>query len=262
MFLFELLIKLFISILPVYLIGKYVMKKWYNKKNFKFLALLFFCGFISTLIVIISSLILSNFFPFILYLEGMTFIELILYCFIFVAFIEEISKWIFSYKLSYNSRHFLKLYDVVVYSVFVALGFACIENIIYVFQRGILIGVFRAFTAVPLHACCGVIMGYYLGLSKYYNLYNNKRLMKKNLILSFLIPILVHGFYDFCIFANKNITFIIVIIFVVILYKKSLKLIKCVSSIRRKIKYDDNFCSDCGTRVESDYCPMCGRKNN
>ena len=57
--------------------------------------------------------------------------------------------------------------DAIVYGTLISLGFATFENLQYVYYSGgspDLIAIIRAFTAIPLHACCGIIMGYYFGL--------------------------------------------------------------------------------------------------
>ena len=43
----------------------------------------------------------------------------------------------------------------------------------YVYENGFVVGIVRALLAVPGHACDGLFMGYYLGLSKTGQLYNN-----------------------------------------------------------------------------------------
>mgnify|MGYP002514454572 CR=1 FL=1 len=59
---------------------------------------------------------------------------------------------------------------MIVYSVFVSLGFACFENILYVFaNQSIAVGISRGILSVPGHACDAVFMGYYLSMAKFYN---------------------------------------------------------------------------------------------
>ena len=59
--------------------------------------------------------------------------------------------------------------DAIVYGVVVSLGFATLENYSYVYEVSEQLGysarevaILRSFTAVPLHALCGVIMGFIL----------------------------------------------------------------------------------------------------
>lgn len=122
--------------------------------------------------------------------------NLILY-FIVVACSEEGFKYILLRRRTWNSPEFNCQYDGVVYAVFVSLGFALWENISYVFSYGLSTALVRAVTAVPGHACFGVFMGAFYGLAKRYDNYGNK--IKSDLCrkLAFLVPVLLHGAYDF-----------------------------------------------------------------
>ena len=59
-----------------------------------------------------------------------------------------------------------KAKNIIVYAVFSSLGFACIENILYVLSGGVGIAILRAILSVPGHMCFGVIMGYFLSQAK------------------------------------------------------------------------------------------------
>lgn len=257
-----LIILFLLSALPVVLLATYIYVKDKNKEPSKLLLKLFFCGFLSIIITLILSLLLELFIPiFRIDTDKLNLIELVFYAFINVALVEEFAKWIITYNFSYNDDNLDEVYDMIVYSVFVALGFAFVENVLYVFKGGIGTGILRALLAVPGHACDGAIMGYYLGLAKLSEINNNKKLKRKNIILSILVPTLMHGIYDYCLFTGKFLFTIIFYVFVFIIYIVTLKRIKRLSSIKRKMKYKDNYCPNCGTKVNSNYCPICGRKN-
>ena len=257
------LILFVVSALPVFLLGKYIYNKDKNKEPVEILIKLFLGGILSCFLVLIVSSILGLIFPILsAEHETLNLLELIFYVFVGVALVEECCKWIFVYKISYNDKHFEEIYDMIVYSVFVALGFAFFENLLYVFQGGIGTGIMRAILAVPGHACDGVFMGYYLGLSKLNLLKGNNSLAKKNMILSILVPTLMHGIYDYCLFTGNIFFLIIFLIFVVCIDIKTIKRVKKIASENRKMKYEDNYCPICGHIVESDFCPKCGRKNN
>ncbi len=252
----------FISVLPVVLIGLYIYKKDKQKEPARLLVKLFLGGLASCFLVLIISSIMNIFPIFSMEPEELNLFELIINVFIGVALVEEFCKWIMAYKISYNDENFDELYDAILYCVFVALGFACFENLLYVYERGITTGIARALLAVPGHACDGILMGYYLGLSKISALNNRKDLKTKNLILSILVPTITHGIYDYCLFAQNLIFIIIFFIFVIGMYVYVIKKVKKVSSIEGKIKYKDNYCPNCGHKVESSFCPVCGRKND
>jgi len=92
--------------------------------------------------------------------------------------------------------------DGVVYAVMVSMGFAAIENVFYVFYSDdqIITAVSRSLTAVPAHACFGVIMGLYFGMARF--TFQKKRL--KYLIISVLLAATAHGFYNFFLFVGTG----------------------------------------------------------
>ncbi len=251
----------FISVLPVVLIGLYIYKKDKEKEPARLLVKLFLGGLASCFLVLIISSLMNIFPIFSAEPEELNLFELIINVFIGVALVEEFCKWIMAYKISYNDNNFDELYDAILYCVFVALGFACFENLLYVYEQGITTGIARALLAVPGHACDGILMGYYLGLSKISALNNRKDLKTKNLILSILVPTITHGIYDYCLFAQNLVFIIIFFIFVIGMYIYVIKKVKRISSIEGKIKYKNNYCPNCGHKVESNFCPVCGRKN-
>jgi protease PrsW len=109
-----------------------------------------------------------------------------------VALIEEFSKFIFVRFILYNNKNFNEPFDGIVYAVMVSMGFATVENIIYVFQYGFTTGVLRMFTAVPAHAAFAVLMGFFLGKAKFTH--------RKGLyfsLIALLAPTLFHGSYDY-----------------------------------------------------------------
>lgn len=251
-----------ISVLPVFLIGMFIYKKDKEKEPTRLLVKLFLGGFLSCVLVLIIGGLLGILFP--IFSEDaskLNLLELFIHVFIGVALVEEFCKWIVAYKIAYNDSNFDEIYDGILYSVFVALGFACIENLLYVYEGGISTGIARALLAVPGHACDGLFMGYYLGLSKIAITNNRKDLKNKNLFLSILIPTITHGIYDYCLLSESGLLIILFFIFVVVMYIVALKRVKKVSSINKKFKYKDNYCPNCGYIVDSNYCPNCGRKN-
>jgi RsiW-degrading membrane proteinase PrsW (M82 family) len=78
----------------------------------------------------------------------------------------------------------------------VSMGFAALENILYVFQHGVATGITRAFTAVPAHATFAILMGYFMGKAKF-----SKNKTELNL-LGLLVATIFHGAYDFFLFIN------------------------------------------------------------
>jgi RsiW-degrading membrane proteinase PrsW (M82 family) len=91
----------------------------------------------------------------------------------------------------YPNKNFNEPFDGIVYSLTVSLGFAGLENILYVLDGGVETAVLRMFTAVPAHASFGVLMGYFLGKAKFEH--------KKGhyAIYALAVATLFHGAYDY-----------------------------------------------------------------
>jgi RsiW-degrading membrane proteinase PrsW (M82 family) len=124
--------------------------------------------------------------------------------FIVAGFTEETVKWLFVYLFTKRSRFFDEEYDGIIYAVAVGLGFAFLENILYVGsalasgEGGLSLAIARAFTAVPSHALDGVVLGFFIGRSHFMKDPGSR--LRTNL-LGLLIAILFHGLYDFFAFS-------------------------------------------------------------
>lgn len=125
-----------------------------------------------------------------------------------VALAEEGCK--FAILLTtWNHPAFDYRFDAIVYAVTVSLGFAALENILYVFNYGFSTGIVRALTSVPGHCFFGVFMGYWFGGAKYSRFYGLPGCGLR-MFLAFLVPLLLHGFYDFCCFMSGSAIFVLV----------------------------------------------------
>ncbi len=122
--------------------------------------------------------------------------DVLLY-FVVVALSEEGAKLYMLHRKSWNNREFNCQFDGVVYAVFTSLGFAIWENISYVLTFGFSAAVIRALTAIPGHACFGVFMGVFYGIAKKYDMRGNKSGATLFKVLSLVIPVLMHGAYDY-----------------------------------------------------------------
>ena len=190
-----LVILLFSAIFPVAIFLFFIYKKDTKKEPPKLLAKSFMWGCIAALPVIIVELILDYFNIF-----NSAFLQSFYNAFIVAAFVEEGFKFLCLYLIIWKHKEFDQYYDGIVYAVFVSLGFAVVENIVYVIQFGIVTSILRAILPVPGHGLFGVIMGYFFALAKFST--NNKR--KKLLWLSFLLPFFIHGLYDFFLFYMQH----------------------------------------------------------
>jgi RsiW-degrading membrane proteinase PrsW (M82 family) len=139
--------------------------------------------------------------------------------FIGIARVEEGLKLLILLWRTSKNKNFNSLFDGVVYAVFVSLGFAALENILYVRQYGWMNALMRGILAVPGHTFFGVLMGYYYSLWHMYEKAGERELQlkqaglagnlqktfsgKRYLALSLLIPTLAHGMYDFSCTSNS-----------------------------------------------------------
>ncbi len=121
-----------------------------------------------------------------------------------VALIEEYWKRWAACQGAWKHPAFNYRFDAVVYCVFSALGFAAVENVIYVLNWGLATAIARAITAVPAHAIDGVIMGCFLGEAKLREKCRDTAGMKHYLRLSLLIPMLAHGIYDYALSVESG----------------------------------------------------------
>lgn len=125
----------------------------------------------------------------------------LLNCLFVIALVEEGCKY-FTFKIMiFNDREFDNTYDGIIYGAASALGFATLENILYVAGGGIGTGILRAVLSVPLHACTGIFMGYYFGISKYKK-YNDINQDKNPQRRAYIIAVIIHALYDFFLMAE------------------------------------------------------------
>lgn len=219
---------LLIAILPIVLIGSYIYRKDKHREPKLLLLNFFLLGIISSLLLIIFYKVI----PLNINIKNLNSIELFIYVFIFIAFLEELFKWLFLYRLGYNNKEFDELYDIIVYSVFVALGFSIVENLIYIlFEGKISVGLYRGLIAVPGHTCFAIFMGYYLSLAKYYSKKKKYKEESINKFKSIFIPVLLHCIYDYCCMGEAYIFIVIFFIFIINIFILSYTKLKTILNI-------------------------------
>lgn len=263
------LILLFIAILPVAIICIFTYKKDKNKEPIKLLIRLFLSGVLCCFMVLIITEVLKPFISFMDVDESSSFFEIMLHTFLGVALIEEGCKFFMSYINGYKNIEFDEIYDIILYCIVVSCGFAAFENILYVLtsENGLSIGLMRSVLAVPGHAFFALYMGYFLSLAKLASLKGNKELEKKNTILALVIPVILHGIYDFCLMSHLNILLYVFFGFVIALYIISIKKLIYVAknniSLFPNSRMNDGikkFCTNCGNPINNNFCTKCGSR--
>jgi len=146
--------------------------------------------------------------------------------FLIAGFIEEFFKWFIIYVTVFKHVEFNEAYDGIVYAVAVSLGFATLENFIYLYSYGLNEAFMRALLPVSGHALFGVFMGYYLGKGKFEPELRKQRLY---MLLSLFLPIFFHGVYDFILYSISTYYLWIIIPFMIILWIASLRRVSKVN---------------------------------
>ena len=221
-----------LAIIPVILIGKYIYNKDQIKEPQGLLVKVFVYGCLS----VIPAIMLESMFEVIF--SGLNLpkrLNEFVSVFIGVALVEEFCKYIAMKGAIYKKGDFDEMYDGIIYAVFAALGFACIENIAYVFSYGIGTGISRALLAVPSHVCDGVIMGYFVSCAK--RVKKTSRIKELYyLFMAIAVSTITHGFYDFCLTIGELDYLLAFVVFVISIYISMVRVVKDVSKKGEKIE--------------------------
>jgi len=134
---------------------------------------------------------------------------------------EELSKFLIFMIFIWRDKHFDEYFDGIVYATFIGLGFACLENISYVFSYGFSTGVVRALISVPGHFLFGVLLGYFLSLAKFQP---KKRTVY--LVFGLSSAMLAHGLFDWLLMITEHLDPTIGIIIYIVFIWGDIKLWK------------------------------------
>ena len=179
---------LFLSVLPAALLIIFIYRQdKYQKEPFKSLFKAFFGGMLSVVFTIITVRIIDYTIGLIPYLNQTVFYD----SFITAGIPEELCKFLVFMIFIWNDKNFDEYFDGIVYASFISLGFATVENIMYVMPGGIGTGIVRALISVPAHFLFGVILGYFLSLAKF-----NSDKKGRYIIIGLLIAMAAHGLFD------------------------------------------------------------------
>lgn len=204
-----------LAVLPVIVLAWYIYKKdKYEKEPLSMLMLAFFLGIIAIPLDVILVDIIN-----IIWVG-----ETVFYSAVWEAGIpEEFCKWALFMLFIWKNKNFNEFFDGIVYACFIGLGFACVENMMYVFgsesfSAAFHTGIMRALLSVPGHFLFAVIMGYFLGMAKF-----KPQERKKYLILSYVCPMVAHGLFDYLLmlsssFSENNMEWMGTLLFLVFIY--------------------------------------------
>lgn len=142
----------------------------------------------------------------------------VLLAFLVVALAEEGMKLFFLKRRTWHDPNFNYRFDGVVYAVFVSLGFAAYENILYVFNYGLSTALLRAISAVPAHLSFAVVMGVFYGWARLLENRGEYTAARVSRWLALLSAVLLHGFYDACAMIGTGLATIAFVVFVVLMF--------------------------------------------
>lgn len=200
---------LLLALAPGLVIAMYVyIRDKYEREPFKAVAITFMLGAIGAIV----AALLETAFPY--HEKTATLLATAANATLVVAPIEEIVKFLAVWLLVYRAPVFNEPFDGVVYCIMASMGFATLENVMYVMDGGMGIAIERAFISVPGHAAYGAIMGYYMGRAKFDTSGKSRILLLQGL----LYATVAHGLFDFGLMSRSGwgilctgITFVIAI---------------------------------------------------
>lgn len=118
---------------------------------------------------------------------------------------EELFKLVALVSVCWSSLKTMSARQIFICSVGCACGFAGLENLFYVLEGAsseqgrswLIVGLMRSVSAVPGHAFVGAVMGYCV-----YRAVQSRASSLFWWFASLVVPIVLHGTYNFCLFAN------------------------------------------------------------
>ena len=197
------------SVAPVALLLWYIYRKDSIKEPRYMLFRAFCLGAVATLPILIAELFFDVIFSTDAEEVGSGLV-LLISVFMGVGIIEEFFKWLIVRFACYNSKHFDESFDAIVYAVFVSLGFAAIENLMYVFTSvlsgfasTVLTIIARFVTAVPEHCFLGIIMGFFFAKAKKAQV--QEKIIEEGIyiLLGLFVPTILHTLYDYFLMASR-----------------------------------------------------------
>lgn len=147
--------------------------------------------------------------------------------------LEEFFKSLILIIAIYKHVDFDDPYDGILYGASVSLGFATVENIIYLLNFGMEQAFLRALLPVSSHALFGVVMGYYIGRAKF----TNSKKVKYEITLAFLAPFVLHTIYN-SILIIKGIDLLLLLPFMLFLWLFGLSKVKKAHILSRSKRFE------------------------
>jgi len=214
----SLAIYLIAGVLPCFLWLMFYLKRDRHPEPKKEIAKVFLLGGLVTAPAVAMEIFLINA---ISVLGLPEIIALLLANILAIAFIEEYAKYFAVWvreQAAQQNRHLDEPVDFVIYMVAAALGFAAVENLLFLLPsvQGHLfagtallhpesaafivwLSLFRSFTAILLHTLCSGVLGYYMAMA-----FCRRKKKTGILLRGFLLVSCLHGLYNFSIIKSED----------------------------------------------------------
>jgi len=220
-----------IALAPVVALFSYFyVRDKYEKEPSLLLFCVFAGGFLSVGPVVIFGHLIHSLLNLFIHPEWL--IYAILENFIVIALVEEGFKFLVVMRLAYRHPAFNEPYDGMMYAITASLGFAALENILYVLNGGMMVGLARMVLSVPAHALFGAFMGYYAGKAKFDALRRSYYFH-----LALFVPIILHGLYNFLLSLNRGEYALLVVPLSLFMWGRALRQVR-LASARSPFKTD------------------------
>jgi len=223
----------FLGFLPSIIWLLFYLQKDAHPESNKMVLKIFFLGMFSAFLAIFVE---KGFQFAVSFLKTKQIISFILAVFVGGAFVEEYLKYLIVKIWAFKDSELDEPFDVILYMIISALGFASLENIlvltnyhpILTASRALEVMVWRFISATFLHALCSALIGYFAVLGFY-------RVKRKRFFIGIglIISTILHGLYNWSIMKVEGIEkFILPAIILIGLYF----LISFVSKKVKKLK--------------------------
>ncbi len=155
--------------------------------------------------------------------------------FLIVGVVEEGAKYILMARRTWQHPAFNCRFDGIVYAVFVSLGFAGMENIMYGLTYGTGVLFTRALLAIPAHMGFAVLFGLFYGQAKALSVRGNRFSSGVLIATGFVLSVFLHGLYDSAAMIEIDGTQLLFLLVVVIIYVINFMIVK------RAAQHDQRF---------------------
>lgn len=228
----------------------FARKDTYRPEPRKLIILTFFLGMVSTIpagimeYILLDDSVLDDTASLTSVASGMLFV---------VGPVEEASKFLAVWLVAYRSLYFDEPSDGLVYAAAASLGFASLENLVYILGFGPAVMIGRAPLSTVAHVIFGSFWGYALGRRTQRN---SRGII---VIVGIAAAAVVHGLFNVFVFA-----FIPAAIALVVLgvwwTLRTFNWARLVSPFRYRRNYPRIACPVCSRRISvmSRYCQSCG----